>query len=136
MTQHYDFYGNPTNPQRRRSGGPASVALGLVVCAALAVACLFIVFVVNRAKPRAETQQQEQQAKPKGPTHDSMTVTYTYDGEAIRYYVMTDPDTQRQYIVNDRGGMCLREPQKTSEDRVVRHDDGTVTYKDSEEVTE
>ena len=133
MTQHYDFYGNPINQQRRRSGGPASVALGLVVCAALAVACLFIVSVVNRAKPKAEEQQQ---AKPKGPTHDSMCVTYTYDGEAIRYYVMTDPDTQRQYIVNDRGGMCLREPHETSESRVVRHDDGSVTYKDSEEVTE
>lgn len=135
MTQHYDFYGNPISPQRRR-GGPASVVWGLVACAMLVVACLIITFVVNRAKPKAETQQQAQQTKPKGPTHDSMTVTYTYDGEAIRYYVMTDPDTQRQYIVNDRGGMCLRQPQKTSESMVERHDDGTVSYKDSEEVTE
>ena len=136
MTKHYDIYGNPTSPQGRKSGGAASVALGLVVCAAIAVACLFFVFVANRAKPKADTKQQEQQAKPKGPTHDSMCVTYTYDGEAIRYYVMTDPDTQRQYIVNDRGGMCLREPYEPREKKVERHDDGTITYEDSEEVTE
>ena len=41
-------------------------------------------------------------------THDSMTVTDTYDGEKIRYYVMVDPDTGLQYVVNDRGGMCPR----------------------------
>lgn len=42
-------------------------------------------------------------------THDSMTAIHTYNGETIRFYVMTDPDTGVQYIVNDRGGMCLRE---------------------------
>lgn len=41
--------------------------------------------------------------------HDSMCAVHTYDGETIRFYVMTDPDTQIQYIVNDRGGMCVRE---------------------------
>ena len=42
-------------------------------------------------------------------THDSMTAVHTYNGETIRFYVMIDPDTGVQYIVNDRGGMCLRE---------------------------
>ena len=42
-------------------------------------------------------------------THDSMTAVHTYNGETIRFYVMVDPDTGVQYIVNDRGGMCLRE---------------------------
>jgi len=42
-------------------------------------------------------------------THDSMTAVHTYNGETIRFYVMTDPDTGVQYIVNDRGGMCVRE---------------------------
>lgn len=42
-------------------------------------------------------------------THDSMTIVHTYDGEEIRFYVMTDPDTGVQYIVNDHGGMCSRE---------------------------
>lgn len=41
-------------------------------------------------------------------THDSMTVTYTYDGEMIRWYVMVDPDSGVQYLVNDRGGCCPR----------------------------
>lgn len=41
-------------------------------------------------------------------THDSMCVTYTYDGEMIRWYVMIDPDTGVQYVVNDRGGCTPR----------------------------
>lgn len=41
-------------------------------------------------------------------THDSMAITYTYDGESIRYYVMTDPDTGAQYIVTDHGGITPR----------------------------
>jgi hypothetical protein len=41
-------------------------------------------------------------------THDSMCATYTYDGEMIRWYVMVDPDYQIQYLVNDRGGCCVR----------------------------
>lgn len=43
-------------------------------------------------------------------THDSMTMTHTYNGESIRIYVITDPDTQVQYLVTDRGGICRREP--------------------------
>lgn len=42
-------------------------------------------------------------------THDSLTVNYTYNGEAIRTYVMIDPDTNIQYLVNDRGGMVRRD---------------------------
>lgn len=41
-------------------------------------------------------------------THDSMAVTYTYDGEMIRWYVLIDPDSGVQYVVNDRGGCCPR----------------------------
>lgn len=41
-------------------------------------------------------------------THDSLCVTYTYNGEIIRWYVMTDPDTGRQYLVNDLGGTTPR----------------------------
>lgn len=37
------------------------------------------------------------------PTHDSMTYSLTCDGEMIRWYVMKDPDTQIEYLVNDRG---------------------------------
>jgi hypothetical protein len=41
-------------------------------------------------------------------THDSMCATTTYDGELIRWYVMVDPDYRIQYLVNDRGGCCVR----------------------------
>ena len=34
--------------------------------------------------------------------------TYTYDGEIIRTYVLTDPDTGIQYLEGDRGGICPR----------------------------
>lgn len=37
-----------------------------------------------------------------------MAVTYTYDGEMIRWYVLIDPENGVQYIVNDRGGCCPR----------------------------
>ena len=42
------------------------------------------------------------------PTHDSMTYARTYDGELIRVYVVTDPDTGAQYVVSDRGGITPR----------------------------
>lgn len=41
-------------------------------------------------------------------THDSLGVNYTYNGEEIRWYVFTDPDTGEQYLVNDRGGCTPR----------------------------
>lgn len=40
--------------------------------------------------------------------HDSLAPTYTYDGEIIRWYVLVDPDTSVQYLVNDRGGCTPR----------------------------
>lgn len=55
---------------------------------------------------RAAREDEERQSLVR---HDSMCAIHTYDGETIRFYVMTDPDTQVQYIVNDRGGMCARE---------------------------
>lgn len=40
---------------------------------------------------------------------DSMSHTYTSDGSIIKVYVITDPDTNVQYVVSDRGGICVRE---------------------------
>lgn len=40
--------------------------------------------------------------------HSSLTVTYTYDGQMIRWYVMVDPDTGVEYLVNDLGGTTPR----------------------------
>ena len=43
------------------------------------------------------------------PSHDSLGPTYLYDGQSvIRWYVFTDPDTGKQYLVNDRGGCTPR----------------------------
>lgn len=43
-----------------------------------------------------------------GLTMDSLSCTYTYNGEIIRYYVFVDPETRIEYLVNDRGGMTPR----------------------------
>lgn len=79
----------------------------------IALALVAIVLIIG-AGVWAWLNQREMVAESKAETehlitHDSMTAVHTYDGETIRFYVMTDPDTGVQYIVNDRGGMCLRE---------------------------
>lgn len=58
---------------------------------------------------RIKAQMDEAEKLSSYKTHDSLTVNYTYDGEAIRTYVMIDPDTNIQYLVNDRGGMVRRD---------------------------
>lgn len=42
------------------------------------------------------------------PTMDSMSYTYTSDGDMIKTYVVTDPDTGIQYVVTDHGGITPR----------------------------
>lgn len=105
----YDQYGNgidrPRMPRRREVSPTPAHAVALMIL--LMLAAIAAVWSMTR-KPQSNNE-----AAKRGPRHDSMCVTYTYNGEAIRYYVMTDPDTQRQYIVNDRGGMCLREKRDT-----------------------
>lgn len=60
----------------------------------------------------ANAEKTEERSKTEVPvhktTHDSMAVTYTYNGEMIRWYVLIDPDNGVQYLVNDRGGCCPR----------------------------
>lgn len=41
-------------------------------------------------------------------THDSLGISYTYNGEEVRWYVFTDPDTNVQYLFNDQGGVTPR----------------------------
>lgn len=43
------------------------------------------------------------------PRMDSLTVTYTADGDCIKAYVIRDPDTGIEYIVTDHGGITLRQ---------------------------
>lgn len=42
------------------------------------------------------------------PRMDSLTATYTADGDCIKAYVIIDPDTGQQYLVSDHGGITPR----------------------------
>ena len=87
-----------------RNRPPKDVPIGWIsalVCMFIVMGLGLVVYVLVRQVNDAATE----------PTirHDSMGATHTYDGETIRWYVFTDPDTQIQYLVNDRGGCCVRE---------------------------
>lgn len=86
------------------------MAMGVAVAAALAVGIMMaatgaVIDALGIVEPTVA------EAAESGPTHDSLGVTYTHDGEAIRWYVFADPDTGVQYLVNDRGG-CVRRDHK------------------------
>ena len=90
-----------------RSRPPREVPVGWItalVCAALALGVALCAYVLVRQVNDAATAAPEPVIR-----HDSLDVTRTYNGEMIRWYVFTDPDTQVQYLVNDRGGVCVRE---------------------------
>ena len=75
--------------------------LGVILVLAALALCLMI---GQKLGPRSEAEQRPVATI----THDSLAPTYTYDGEVIRWYVLIDPDTSVQYLVNDRGGCCPR----------------------------
>lgn len=82
----------PRKPQPRPGG--ATVALvALLLGALLSVAIWLGLTLPNKT----EADQRPEHVI----THDSMTATYTYDGECVRWYVMVDPDTNIQYLYND-----------------------------------
>lgn len=98
IRSRYDYdVRQPTRRKEVQMTGCGVVVVVVLMVGALVGFCLALAYEVNK----------EATAKPKQ-THDSMTVTDTYNGEKIRYYVMIDPDTGLQYVVNDRGGMCPR----------------------------
>lgn len=69
------------------------------------LAILFLVFFVVMGITKLSTDKPVLNHK----THDSLTINYTHNGEEIRTYVMIDPDTNIQYLINDRGGMVRRD---------------------------
>ena len=109
MVRYYDEKGRRV-PAPRHDTIPSR---GMLVGVGIAIVSIFLVIsialLVHRDREAQEMEEYEQEKAAKLVTHDSMTAIHTYDGETIRFYVMTDPDTQIQYIVNDRGGMCVRE---------------------------
>lgn len=103
MTRYYDRHGRRV-PSPRHDRVPSDGA----TAAMFVVSVLVIGALAAWAYAERHAQMEPQPATPT-PTHDSLTVNWTHDGEAIRWYVMTDPDTGVQYLVNDRGGCCRRE---------------------------
>ena len=94
-----------------RSYPPREVPVGwlsALVCLFIVLGLGLVIYVLAKQTNDAATAQ---------PTvrHDSLDVTRTYDGGMIRWYVFTDPDTQVQYLVNDRGGCCVREKREVVE---------------------
>lgn len=102
----------PTRIPRAPTRGRAPRSEGLPDAYAAAIICVLLVMfagIAVMAHLVSEAQATDEAAVPEyKPTHDSMTYSLTYDGEMIRRYVMKDPDTQIEYLVNDRGGCCPR----------------------------
>lgn len=99
--RYYDEKGRRV-PAPRHDTMPSN---GVLVGVGVAIVATLVAMAIALHVYRQETQKPVEHRV----THDSMCAIHTYDGETIRFYVMTDPDTQIQYIVNDRGGMCVRE---------------------------
>lgn len=95
----------PRGPQERPGG--LATALFCLVMAALVCACLWFGLLGTREAGREAGRESEVENVTKV-THDSLAPTFTHDGEVIRWYVLVDPDTEVQYLVNDRGGCCPR----------------------------
>lgn len=89
----------PRSPKAR----PAGAAVALVALMLVGALALAVLLALPHDLP-AEAEQRPERVI----THDSLAPTYTYDGEVIRWYVLTDPDTGVQYLVNDRGGATPR----------------------------
>lgn len=90
---------------RRRSERPSDLGMYLVCVLAIGVMglCAWLGMVLTQPSTREQSELPTHKV-----THDSMCATQTYDGETIRWYVMVDPDYRIQYLVNDRGGCCVR----------------------------
>ena len=94
-----------------RSRPPREVPVGWIsalVCMLLVLGLGLIAYVL--ARQVNESAKMEPTVR-----HDSLDVTRTYNGELIRWYVFTDPDSGVQYLVNDRGGVCVRERREVVE---------------------
>ena len=105
MTRGYEPY-----PRRRQKERQSAAAVVLLVCIIGAILSVILLVSITQEERTAEALPDNAPAPPVEAkiTHDSLTPTYTYDGEIIRWYVLIDPDTSVQYLVNDRGGCTPR----------------------------
>ncbi len=103
-------YGDPGRYRRRRRERamferPSDLGMALVCVLAIGFMGLCAWLGMTLTQPAAKEQAE---VPAKKVVHDSMCATHTYGGETIRWYVMVDPDYRVQYLVNDRGGCCVR----------------------------
>lgn len=91
----------PRTPQRRPSD--LAVALVCVLLIGILGLCAWLGMMITRP-----VEEEPEKLPTHRVAHDSLAPTYTYDGEVIRWYVLADPDFGIQYLVNDRGGCCVR----------------------------
>lgn len=91
-------YATPrTDAKPRELPAPIGIAAAVIFFA-------LVLWLVGHALGNAQTQADAEPTI----THSSLAPTYTHDGEIIRWYVLVDPDTDVEYLVNDRGGCCPR----------------------------
>ena len=99
---------------RHAKKGPSRLVVALVSVLLIVLVGLWAWWAYSETAraDEANAEKKEERSKTEVPahktTHDSMAVTYTYNGEMIRWYVLIDPDNGVQYLVNDRGGCCPR----------------------------
>lgn len=93
---------------RKHRERPSAAAVVLLVC--ILGTILSVILLVSITQETSEPLPDEAPAPPVEARvkHDSLAPIYTYNGEIIRTYVFTDPDSGVQYLVNDRGGMTPR----------------------------
>lgn len=85
---------------RRRQDVPSNATTALF--------CLFMIALLALSVWWGMAHLLPTEAEQRPIMHDSLAPTYTHDGEIIRWYVFTDPDSSVQYLVNDRGGCTPR----------------------------
>ena len=73
----------------------------IVVALCLAVVAIVVIILCSVAFGN-------EQARADLPRMDSLTATFTADGDCIKAYVLRDPDTGQEYIVTDHGGITPR----------------------------
>lgn len=58
-----------------------------------------------------ESRAQAESELARKPTHDSLQISYTNDPDVqVTWYVFKDPDTDREYLFNNVGGVTERLP--------------------------
>lgn len=115
MKRYYDERGMRVPMSRGDSKRPkASDVLLFMFFSALICTCAYFVTVAVKStleveEMKAQEEERERiQRTVKTVSAEALCGISTSNGESIRLYVMTDPEEGYEYIVSDRGGVCVR----------------------------